>query len=107
MDAFSRHTPLRVVDAKGTRLLTRREEDVVRLVQEGMTNRQIANTLQLSEHTIRNNLFRIFDKLGVSTRVELALYTVHSSKPTSPRAHAVRALDADPEYPPKMTASVQ
>jgi DNA-binding NarL/FixJ family response regulator len=56
--------------------LTRREESVVRLVVQGMVNREIAYTLHLSEHTIKNYLFRIFDKLGVSSRVELALYAV-------------------------------
>lgn len=39
-------------------------------------NREIAHELHLSEHTIKNYLFRIFDKLGVSNRVELALYAV-------------------------------
>ncbi len=56
--------------------LTPREESVVRLVVQGMANREIADSLHLSEHTIKNYLFRIFDKLGVSNRVELALYAV-------------------------------
>jgi DNA-binding NarL/FixJ family response regulator len=80
LEAFSRQTPFRVVNSEGARLLTKREEDVVHLVEEGCTNRQIAAALQLSEHTVRNNLFRIFEKLGVSTRVELALYAVNTSK---------------------------
>ena len=56
--------------------LTPREQSVVRLVVQGMVNREIADALHLSEHTIKNYLFRIFDKLGVSNRVELALYAV-------------------------------
>jgi len=80
LNALSHHAPLRVLNADGVRLLTKREEDVVRLVEEGLTNRQIARELRLSEHTVRNNLLRIFDKLGVSTRVELALYAVNRSK---------------------------
>jgi len=56
--------------------LTPREQSVVRLVVQGLANREIAQHLQLSEHTIKNYLFRIFDKLGVSNRVELALYAV-------------------------------
>jgi Response regulator containing a CheY-like receiver domain and an HTH DNA-binding domain len=79
IDAFSKSVPLRIVDAHGTELLTKREEDVVRLVERGLTNKEIAVELHLSEHTIRNNLFRIFDKLGVSSRVELALYALNSS----------------------------
>lgn len=79
IDAFSQSVPLRIVDARGTELLTKRENDVVRLVERGLTNKEIAAELHLSEHTIRNNLFRIFDKLGVSSRVELALYALNSS----------------------------
>jgi DNA-binding NarL/FixJ family response regulator len=56
--------------------LTPREESVVKLVVQGMVNREIADELRLSEHTVKNYLFRIFDKLGVSNRVELALYAV-------------------------------
>jgi DNA-binding NarL/FixJ family response regulator len=62
--------------SNGPPKLTRREESVVRLVVQGRPNREIATELKLSEHTIKNYLFRIFDKLGVSNRVELALYAV-------------------------------
>lgn len=80
MEAFSQLAPMRVVNSEGMRLLTKREEDVVRLLSEGMQNRDIAKALKLSEHTIRNYLFHIFDKLGVSSRVELVLYAVSNSK---------------------------
>jgi DNA-binding NarL/FixJ family response regulator len=50
------------------------EEQVVALVAEGLSNRDIAGELALSEHTVKKYLFRIFDKLGISTRVELVLY---------------------------------
>jgi DNA-binding NarL/FixJ family response regulator len=55
-------------------LLTRREEDVVRLVADGLKNREIAQRLKVKEHSIRNYIYRIFEKLGVSSRVELILY---------------------------------
>jgi DNA-binding NarL/FixJ family response regulator len=80
IQAFSELAPIRVVNADGMRLLTKREEEVVRLVAEGMQNREIAKELKLSEHTIKNYLFHIFEKLGVSSRVELVLYAVSSSK---------------------------
>jgi len=57
-------------------VLTAREETVVRLVAEGMGNREIAQRLNLSEHTVKNYLFRIFEKPGFSNRVELVLYAV-------------------------------
>jgi DNA-binding NarL/FixJ family response regulator len=66
--------PPAIGDINESRLLTKREQGVVRLVSEGLTNREISRQLNLSEHTVRNYLFRIFNKLGTSTRVELALY---------------------------------
>jgi DNA-binding NarL/FixJ family response regulator len=77
LDALGHATPLHLQDARGVNLLSKREEDVARLVAEGMTNKEISKQLRLSEHTIRNYLFRIFDKLGVSSRVELVLYCLH------------------------------
>ena len=74
LDALGHAKPLHLQDARGLNILSKREENVVRLVSEGLTNRQISSDLGLSEHTVRNYLFRIFYKLGVSTRVELVLY---------------------------------
>jgi DNA-binding NarL/FixJ family response regulator len=66
----------RIFDTAGRPLLSAREEDIVGLVADGLTNRQIAEHLKLSEHTVKNYLFNVFEKLGVSTRVELVLYTL-------------------------------
>lgn len=76
LEALTRLKPLQLVKANGMALLTRREEDVVRLVAEGMRNREIAQALHVTEHTIRNYLYRIFEKLGISSRVELILYAI-------------------------------
>lgn len=70
---------LRVVDAGGLKLLTDREEQVVALVADGLANREIARELNLTENTVKKYLFRIFEKLGISTRVELVLYAVSHS----------------------------
>jgi DNA-binding NarL/FixJ family response regulator len=70
-------TQLRVVSAAGNSLLTAREEQVVALVADGLSNREVAAELGLSEHTVKKYLFRIFDKLGISSRVELVLYALH------------------------------
>jgi len=81
LDLISEVPSLRVLNAAGASLLTPREEQVVALVAEGLTNRQIAEELNLSEHTIKKYLFRIFEKLGISTRVELVLYAVNNGDP--------------------------
>ena len=74
--ALSEVPTLRVVSAMGRSLLTPREEQVVALVADGLSNRGVAGELGLSEHTIKKYLLRIFDKLGISTRVELVLYAL-------------------------------
>jgi DNA-binding NarL/FixJ family response regulator len=74
LEALGEALPLRVIDARGAALLSRREVEVVRCVAEGLSNREIAQRLGLTEHTVKNYLFRIFDKLGVSKRVEVVLY---------------------------------
>jgi len=72
---------LRVLNSTGDILLTPREEQVVALVAEGLSNRDIARELNLSEHTVKKYLFRIFEKLGISSRVELVLYAVNNGDP--------------------------
>lgn len=67
-------------------LLTTRESQVVRLAAIGMTNKTIASELGLSEHTVKNYLFRVFEKLGVSSRVELLFYL-------STRGHSISRSD--------------
>ena len=81
LDLISEVPSLRVLNSRGAPLLTPREEQVVALVAEGLGNRQIARELSLSEHTIKKYLFRIFEKLGISTRVELVLYAVNNGNP--------------------------
>ncbi len=74
LEALSHIQAIQINKADGTALLTTREKDVVRLVAEGMKNREIAEALHVTEHTVSNYLYRIFEKLGVSSRVELILY---------------------------------
>jgi DNA-binding NarL/FixJ family response regulator len=74
LEALSYSVPPRLVNAQGIGLLTQREHDVVRCVAEGLSNREVAKRLRISEHTVKNYLLHIFDKLGVSSRVEVVLY---------------------------------
>jgi DNA-binding NarL/FixJ family response regulator len=67
---------LKVTNMMGDSLLSPREEQVLQLLADGLSNRGLAKTLKLSEHTVKNHLFRIFDKLGVSNRMEAVLYAI-------------------------------
>jgi two-component system response regulator DevR len=62
-------------------LLSSRERQVVHYLAEGLTNREIGVQLGLSRHTIKNYLLKIFDKLGVSNRVELLFLTLSHPSP--------------------------
>jgi DNA-binding NarL/FixJ family response regulator len=81
LDSFCQLPSLRVVGATGQKLLTSREEQVVALVTDGLSNRDVANEMGLSEHTVKKYLFRIFENLGISSRVELVLYALHHGSP--------------------------
>jgi two-component system, NarL family, nitrate/nitrite response regulator NarL len=60
-----------LLKAKGLHKLSKREYQVVEWLVRGLSNREISNRMTLSPHTIKNYIFRIFDKMGVSSRVEL------------------------------------
>jgi len=74
--------------------LSAREADVVRCVAEGLTNREVARRLELTEHTVKNYLFRIFDKLGVSSRVEVVLYALNGEARTIAHQNARKSQSA-------------
>jgi DNA-binding NarL/FixJ family response regulator len=86
LDALGQMTRVRLQQSHLREHLTKREEDVARLVAEGLSNREVSEQLRLSEHTIRNYLFRVFDKLGVANRVELVLHCLQERQ-TEPFAN--------------------
>ena len=57
--------------------LSTREREIVSLVAQGFKNKEMAERMFISEQTVKNHLHNIFDKLGVSDRLELALYAIH------------------------------
>jgi DNA-binding CsgD family transcriptional regulator len=63
--------------------LSKRERRVVELVAEGLSNREIETCLGLSQHTVKNLLSRIYDKLGLSNRVELVLFQANLTRKES------------------------
>jgi len=81
LEALVSASPLRAKNLPKTASLAKREEEVAYLVAEGLANREIAEKLGLTEHTVSNYLFRIYEKLGISGRVELVLYILKQRQP--------------------------
>jgi len=74
LKALRKDAPIRVVASTGENLLSLRESQVANLVVEGLPTKEIAVKLGITEHTISNYIYRIYNKLGISSRVELVLY---------------------------------
>jgi DNA-binding NarL/FixJ family response regulator len=85
LGALASAKPFRSIRANGRNLLSKREDEVVALVADGLTNREVSERLRLSEHTVKSYLFKIFEKLGVSTRVELVLYALSENEKVTSR----------------------
>jgi len=100
ISALTRPKPIQLTNSDGMPLLTRREEEVVHLVADGLKNREIAEKLQVKEHSVRNYIYRIFEKLGVSSRVELILYAFsqrdNNSEAAAIQSHARGFSSPDP-----------
>jgi len=80
MRQFSSPADLAAAGGKGGRErspLSQREREIVALVAQGYKNKEMAEKMFISEQTVKNHLHNIFDKLGVSDRLELALYAIH------------------------------
>ena len=77
---YTNVTTMQAVDSVGTRVrdrLTPKEMQIVALIVQGCKNKDIANQLGTKEQVIKNYLRSIYDKSGVSDRLELALFTIH------------------------------
>ena len=98
VDAIGQPFSMALLDAKGHVLLPKRQQQVVHWVAEGLTNREIAQKMGLSEHTVKNYLFAVFDRLGVSTRAELILY-VFAKGFAQPRRSEETALSPPTVHP--------
>lgn len=81
----AQNRPLRPVDT-----LTRQEKTIISYLMQGCRNREIAQYLSITEQTVKNHLRMIYDKVGVSDRLELVLYAIHQ-RLELPKAEAAMA----------------
>ncbi|MBW4028296.1 MAG: response regulator transcription factor [Acidobacteria bacterium] len=89
LDAFSECTPFHAPASPELLRLTKREFDIATLVAAAQSNKQISRRLNISEHTVKNNLFRIFEKLEIGSRIELAVVMMNMRQSAvSVHAHA-------------------
>src|SRR5215468_3412981 len=86
IDALSIGPSVRLINSRSQVVLTPREEQTVRLVTEGLNNREVARELNVKENTVKKSLLRIYDKLGVSNRVELVLYALSHWQARTPES---------------------
>lgn len=92
LDAMKDTAVLNALAVDKSPTLSAREMQVVRAAASGKTNKEIASELRLSEHTVKNYIFRAFEKLGVSSRIELLIYlTAQSSRVKSERPRLERS----------------
>jgi two-component system, NarL family, nitrate/nitrite response regulator NarL len=95
IEALASAPMLRAVGKNGVNLLSKREQEVVQCLVQGMTNREIADEIGLSQHTVKNYLFRVFDKLGVSSRTELLFMTLNQDNKPDDRPRDMAGKSAE------------
>jgi two-component system, NarL family, nitrate/nitrite response regulator NarL len=84
---------------RGLSLLSKREIEIVQSLAEGLTNREIAQRLGLSQHTVKNYLFRVFDKTGASNRMELLFMLLGPNSSTHSPLNELSKADSPAELP--------
>lgn len=89
LEVFARMAPLLLPD-KAMIPLSRREREVAELVAQGLSNREISAHLKLSQHTVKNYLFQIYGKLGMSSRVDLVLHVRSVDRPSLEETNSLR-----------------
>lgn len=62
--------------------LSKRQKEIAQLAASGLANCEISQRLSLSQDTVKNDLVRVYEKLGISTRLELVFYIFEQQQPT-------------------------
>jgi DNA-binding NarL/FixJ family response regulator len=81
VEGLEENRAARLARSRGLEVLSGRQQEIVTHVSDGLSNREISRALHLSEHTVKNYLYRIFEKMGVSSRVELIVQVLNQKEP--------------------------
>ena len=81
LDALAVTRALRTLKSESLNQLSARELEIVNLLAEGLSNQEMARRLDLSTHTVRNYITKIFHKLGISSRFELLFHALRCPSP--------------------------
>jgi DNA-binding NarL/FixJ family response regulator len=92
VDALVQAPGLRLSKSADDNALSRRELEIAQLVATGLSNIEVSDKLGLSRHTVKNYLFHIFEKLGISTRIELVLFILSQAPLSETRNDLTPAL---------------
>lgn len=92
VEALAQMPAHRIIRDAGERFLSKREYEIAQLVATGLSNLEVSVKLGLSRHTVKNYLFRIFEKLEISTRIELVLYILSQVEPSDEGADNLAPL---------------
>ena len=106
LDSLQSAAPIQAASSPGMNLLAKRETQVATLIAEGLPNKAIALRLGISEHTVSNYLFRIYNKLGISNRVELVLHVMkdqEQSQAARLRSKEIPEQRKEAHCPPDLT----
>lgn len=89
MDQVTNAADVRTQPRERPRTLTKREQEIVQLVGQGLSNKDIAYALSISDSMVRHHMTNIFDKVGVSNRQKLMVHThrLASTRPSSQASH--------------------
>src|SRR5262249_43610600 len=80
LQAMAKRSHFEPLTATGVKLLTSREAQVAALVADGLRNKEISERMNLSAHTVKNYLYRVYEKLGISSRVELTTRVLEQAR---------------------------
>jgi DNA-binding NarL/FixJ family response regulator len=81
------------IDFRHAVQMTKRERQIIELIADGMTNKEIGNILHLSPYTVKSHVHNILEKMALHTRLEIAKYAYSSKEYKNPSGNSAHSND--------------